>query len=365
LAFGLLYLMFAPLESESWKTAGEIRYSLQLLPIVCAAYVFSWIVLTRERQGNWNRPAWFTNIGRFGAIRRIRSLESPAKALAWIEWKANGSVLAIVLLSLALPTALGRFGLIRPDWIHSLGVFSNLLLLPLILVFAGTVIARDCGARSLGLSPYIRVIPCSTENILISKLRTLGIIGILGLSVGLLHSWILSNAISDFVLWQDFGKQHSRDLEVMFLACLGAPLLTWNWLVGGFPIWLTGFMSSVVSAAAITLGTLLGVGSALVWIPQGRPELLIPLFWVLLALKLIVATSGFRICYRRGLLRISTIGFIIGIWTGIVLVSFILMNQLARWLIWPKELCLLAAVLICPLARIAFSPMALDYNRHH
>jgi hypothetical protein len=83
----------------------------------------------------------------------------------------------------------------------------------------------------------------------------------------------------------------------------------------------------------------------------------------LVAVKLLVAFVGFRVCLKRRLLVLSQMAGYLAVW--VVLVAVLL--AVALTLPHPKEFVLplsLGVVLIVPLARIAFGPIALAHSRH-
>jgi hypothetical protein len=84
----------------------------------------------------------------------------------------------------------------------------------------------------------------------------------------------------------------------------------------------------------------------------------------LVAVKLLLAFLGFRACLKRRLLATSEMAGYLAVWVALVAVLLVVVLNLPRM---SKELILplsLGVVLIVPLARIAFSPIALAHSRH-
>ncbi|MDB6040888.1 MAG: hypothetical protein JWM99_4729 [Verrucomicrobiales bacterium] len=358
LAFGFLFLIARPFEPQTGKHASQWQIAAWLLPLLLAAPLASWVTLTKERHGIWNRGFAGRVSRQRGTPTQSRTLTSPRYALDWIEWRSNGRLLIGITLLLILPGICGRLPIL-PQQFLSVALFANTFFLPLFFCFAGTFIARDCNTGTLKTSLFTGVMPVSIEDVLVSKLRILLTVGILGVIAGILYSWNLSAADSDFVL-----KQSGFEVEALYIAMLTAPALTWTCLVGGLPLWLSGRIESVTTAFAITLGSLLIPNASLFWLFKDKPQWITTVLSLALTFKLVAATIGFKIASRGRLLNFSTIATIILVWLAVTSLTVATGIYFAKQIPWPESRIVLFGILICPLARIAFCPLALEYNRH-
>jgi hypothetical protein len=358
LAFGFLFLIVRPFESQSGKYANQWQVVAWLLPVLLSAPLVSWLALNRERHGTWKRAS-SKDARQRGTSTPSRRLTSPRQALEWIEWRANGRLLVRIALFLIVPGICGGLTMF-PQQFHAVTLFANTFFLPLFFCFAGTFIARDCNNGTLKASLFTGVMPASVEDVLIAKLRILLAVGILGVFGGILYSWNLSEAGSDFVL-----KQAGFEVEALYLAILSAPAFTWTCLVGGLPAWLTGRVESVATAFAATLGLLLILNLSIFTVLRNKPQWITAILSISLILKVAAAAVGFKISYQRRLLSPSAIITIISVWIAITSLTSVTGIYFAKEIPWPLSRTILFGILICPLARIAFCPLALKYNRHH
>jgi hypothetical protein len=358
LAFGFLFLIVRPFESQTGNyTTNQWQTAAWLLPVLLSAPLISWLALSRERHGTWNRASAEGAGGQRGTSTP-RPFKSPRQALQWIEWRANGRLLVRIALFLIVPGICGNLA-IFPRQFHAVTLFANTFFLPLFFCFAGTFIARDCNSGTLKASLFSGAIPASMEDVLIAKLRILLAVGILGVFAGILYSWNLSEAGSDFVL-----KQAGFEVEALYLAILSAPALTWTCLVGGLPAWLTGRVESVATAFAATLGSLLILNVLIFSLIRNKPQWISTILSFALILKVAAAAVGFKSAYQRRWLSSSAIITIISIWITITSLTVATGVYFAEQIPWPVSRIILFGILICPLARIAFCPLALKYNRH-
>jgi hypothetical protein len=358
LAFGFLFLIARPFESQTWQYQNQWHATAWVAPIVLVAPALSWMTLTWERQGSSNRNFATGSARQREILTLSRTLTSPLQAQDWIEWRSHGRLLTGIMLLLILPGICGRFLALPPQFL-SVALFANTFFLPLFFCFAGTFLARDCNTGALKISLFTGVMPISIEELLIAKLRILLALGMLGVFAGVLYSWNLSAAGSDFVL-----KQSGFEVETLFLSMLAAPAFTWTCLVGGSPLWLSGRIESVTTAFAVTLGSLFIPNALLFWVFKDKPHWITTIVALALTLKLVAAASGFKVACRRKLLSPSTVATIISVWLVVTSSTVMAGIYFAKQIPWPLSRIVLFGILICPLARIAFCPLALEYNRH-
>jgi hypothetical protein len=157
---------------------------------------------------------------------------------------------------------------------------------------------------------------------------------------------------------------------VVALAVAGLLALTWRAMVANLCLALAGRTWVAVTAVTVSLVLLMGLVLAGILLSQ-HPATWGPLrrlaWWLApaaVALKLLLAGSAVRALLRR---RLVTPRALAG-WLAVWLLAVVALCGAFGWLL-PPELagwagCAFAAVLLVPLARLALSPLALEWNRH-
>jgi hypothetical protein len=315
--------------------------------------------------------------------RSKRPFGSPERSLIWLEWRRGGLVLpAAVLLTLVL--------IVGPaTWLAGRGPEATaraalwLALLPMILALPiGKGFAKpDFWSLELGLNPFLTTRPVSDSQVIAAKLKAAAISTLLAwallLTLAPLWLWLVGDAADLYSLWKVFCAVYSpfARVAIPMLLLVAAVILTWSLLSGS--IWAGASGRPVVFAGSIVFGIVCFlsflafvtwwsldepgaasdfVASALPWLP-----------WMLAAAFLVKAWAAvlcWREAYRRHLLSTRTIVAYLSVWafaTGSVAALACIVSPRVAWF---RDLLLLAALLVVPLARVGAAPLALHRNRH-
>jgi hypothetical protein len=349
-----------------------------LLPLGYAAAVAG---VERARRGDgqhWPVP----RLRRAGPVAPRPPFPSAAAALLWWEWRLCALPLLVVtafLLPLAAaPALLGLFP--GGQEITLGGKLAPLLLLPLLLAQAAGASLGQMGGpnpnREPGCSPFLATRPFPSAAWVAVKwkaagLCTLALWALPALAVG----FVLSrpeNAAEAARWWARLVQAVPpwKAVALVALAVAGLLALTWRGMVANLWMILAGRTWVAGGTVTVSLVLLMSLALAGILISQ-RPETWGPLrrlaWWlapVAVALKLLLAGWAVRALLRRRLVTPRALAGGLAVWLLAVVVLF----GAFHWLVPPGVVSLpalaLAAVLLVPLARLALSPLALEWNRH-
>ncbi len=352
--------------SSSWPGVwAELRPKLPAA--FAAAWVAglagAWLGVRLERRGawaGWQRSARLANFLRAWTPRTL-DFGSPLHAQFWIEWRRNCRV-PLLVWTLVVWVVLGaswmkgglRGQFLLSDVSDALGLLTGLGLLGSMAVI-GLILARDPSSRRLALSSFTATRPVRTGDLLAAKLLA----GIL--------TWFLAVAIlavSATIAIMFAGKPGGvRDtLTLLILA-----VLSLNIFVGILPLSLSGRIPGLPWSLLPLLLLYGGLGEVVNW--ADRHQLMAPLATLLMlavVLKLWLASIGFRRAIGLRLVGFGLVGAYAAFWlmSTLLLLAIVAAAGIRGPLPAFLEPSLLAAVLAIPLARIAFSPLALAGNRH-
>ena len=344
-------------------------------PWLLPALFFLGVVLARAgmqqvRHGQWQ--TWATPLQemtrRPGAgIKDARRFGSPARAQLWFEWRSLARSMCFYAAGLTLvPVAIllvlrGWFG--RPLQDNDLSAITCYLLgVPLFVHFAFAI------SPSKTDLPFLLNRPLTNGELMMPKLKAAAISTVI--------AWGLVLAALCALPWLGnfLGVLHSFPPAGWAVLGIGLIFLTWRFI----PVSLGFAWSGNRRLAEMPLWIILLIGlpggmilsawaqDEAVWNTCCR---LFP--WLLaglVALKGLLAFAAFRLAHERRLLsRPELTGYLL-VWGVIVAVLLVMLGVMA-WVIPPPDrgtmLCwALGIVLLVPLARVGFAPIALAWNRH-
>jgi hypothetical protein len=375
----------APLLGSSYGVP-EAALAGVLAALIPAAFLAAFTGVSRARCGDvpawgeWLRPglAALRRLWPRAAAREPRPFTSAARAQLWFEWRCHGRAFPLVVGgSLALLLAFVFWIEPRPE--NKIGVGWNLLYLPCVLAgLQGSFMGRAGSAGKLGLemSAFNATRPLTCAAVVAAKLKAAALSTLAAWALVAVAAlvWLLNTGAYERVpgMWERLvgvlGPVQAS--AVLLLAVAGPVLLTWALIAGQLFLGLTGRVWVMYGFGALALAGLLGAAWTLSpgaeWL-RDRAAALTVIAWVgaaVVALKLLLAGWAVRALSRRGLVERATLARLLGVWLLAVLGLFALL----MWLV-PAEavapyLLALWAVLCVPLARLAFAPLALAWNRH-
>ncbi|MEY2408664.1 MAG: hypothetical protein QOF48_1334 [Verrucomicrobiota bacterium] len=359
-----------------------VEGTVAAMPLI---WVITVMLVAAERRGGWQpwRP-----MRRFAqrifdrAIRRRSSFASASGALAWFEWRRKGwLVMAAVAVGVAgavlmLPVhALlgGPMGL--PPWATLLQAFVWPLFIGACL---GWFLARPDFSGDIALPPFHAIKPMSSGQIVLIKLRVAMAATVAG--------WVLALPLTlAITIWPKWAELcHNEEFQEVlrwirtdgsgawWLAGMVAVtmVMTWQGMVEGISIGLTGRVKLIGWMTAIRLASIVAVVSVCLWWHR-RPELLprvAPWIYAGLVLVMIWKTAGLIRSLgevrRRGLWTAKQLRLGVGLWSGVA-AAMVLGTALILWKVpVATPLVLLGAVCLWPGGHIAQGVIHLAGNRH-
>jgi hypothetical protein len=358
----LMAVLFGFLLSPAWQSFLDSPIVMPTLFLLGA--VLARVGLDKMRHGRWQGWTWPQPIQALLArapLRGPKHFASPAQAQLWFEWRRLARPLSIALAAFALAAVilhlLARFvfGLRQLDD-NTLGVFVLLLaLMPPGVYFCFFSIP------SLNDQSFPMLRPQSNGQMVLATLKAA--------AVGTALSWVaVLVAASALAFLGDLKAEVALSLgqRVAVVCCL--IFLTWRMVPAELCFVLDGrrWISQVpwLKLFAIWVGAFLlslaGENEGLKWFVPVIP-------WVLaflLVLKFLLAWATFRVSLQRHLLAPSAALNYLAVWAFLVAVLLALMVLLFHpdaHLILPLSL---TVILLVPLARVGFAPIALAQSRH-
>lgn len=363
----------------------EVRESLMvaiMAPQIPLAYLAARYALGRARRGD--TPDWrnvFLRLGRITEVlpRRRSWFPSPARAQAWFEWRQHGRSLP-AWVAILVPFQLLFLYVVRhePPVLTMIALVGMLLTPPFLAAFVALTVGRSNpdASNAYGLTPFVATRPLSTAAIVAVKLRmalasTLSawLLVLLALPLGITVAGRWPAVVDEAHGFADFFGA-PRAIVVALLLLLGLLASTWQQLVQGLGIGLTGREGLIKSSVLVRLSSLVLIGlgahllnvsrdariflwNAVPWIPA------VPVFFKVCAAAWIATRL-----HRDRLLGDRALVTGAAVWLGVVLALF---GVLAWILDTPNSahfFLMLLAILAVPLARPAAVLLALASNRH-
>jgi hypothetical protein len=372
---------------------SQTEFAGSLVGLAFAAFLTSWIYVARQRSGSsaiLGRITWLALPVWKHLPRRDRIFSSAQAAQFWLEWRRSGFVLPLLvgcLLALVI-TPLSWF--LRNDGSDSLRILVATLAMPPILALAiGKAFSRpDFWSGDLSIPGFISVRPLSTRDMVAIKIRVAGVTSLISwvLTLAFLTLWLAfwanldSIAMIRSVLWQIHGHSVYPQYGIAVLGIVALMLLTWRFLIGGLWLGLSGnnrvFALSAIPYVLVPIfaipGLVVGLRfgeSVLEWVYDKIGPFTTILSWVVAAAVIAkfwmsaFSWRGVSAQHVRRYLWIWAAGSICLV-TFAVLVWGVLRSILPSDSYRLRNILILLAMSLIPLARIGLAPTLLSRNRH-
>jgi hypothetical protein len=352
-----------------------------------------WIWVARERRGGrFNRQGvrplteWLSD----QLPHREKPFRSAAAAQFWFEWRRSGLVLPILVVGLFL-VAIGPLSWSLQASATGLErVLIATLAMPIILALpVGKAFSKpDLWSGDLAVPAVVAVRPLANSDIVFIKMKVAALSAAISWLVVLafLLLWLSfwgdldSLPMIQYVLWQVHGESVIPQYAIALLAILAGLFLTWKFLVGNLWFGLSGrkalFTVSAIPYAIVPFFAVAGLivltrneQSIIVWIQSNLDRLLPDLVWI--AALAVIAKIWFAAFSWRNTPPELVWRYLL-CWTGssaCLIVLAILLSSIV-WVLVPSDmyrlrnLSILLALLIMPLARIGMAQSSLARNRH-
>lgn len=322
--------------------------------------------LQKMRHGEWQGWTWEWPPAKTAARAELRGpkrFASPAQAQLWFEWRRFARRLSFYVAALALtPVALhllarvaGGFG---PLEYHTLTAFFVCLIgLPLFLhyCFAAAPAQSDL--------PFVMIRPQTTGDMTMAMLKAAGISTVLSWAAVLAALCALP-LLGDV---QAMAQGWSLAPQSRTIVVLGLMLLTWRLIAGNLCFVFSGNRRLAGWPVLVLVPLYLG---AMTLALLSENDAYWKAFWrfvpallsCLVAVKFLLAFAAFRVSLKRNLLSASALGAYLAVWTLLAAAFLIPELILFHDREWILPMCL-GIILLVPLARIGFCPIALAWNR--
>jgi hypothetical protein len=363
----------------------ESRLTLILAGLMAGAFCASVISIGNQRRGGIQGWAWRRELVRrlTDAIPHVQwNLNSPSRALLWMEWRRSGLVLPIAVL-FALLLIIGPV-----SWIAGHGpkatlyAVSWIAILPILLALPVSqgLAKPDFWSLELALSPFLSTRPISGSQIIAAKMKSAAISTLItwGLVLTITPLWVYLKCDPEKLrdAWGMFRTLYSpiSQWAIPVFTVIAAMLLTWNMLVGS--IWRgysgrTWFFYTMVSISiAVFLASLIFFawffdqdedhGSLFVaWLPW-LPWILAGCFIV----KCWTAVGALQIAKNGRMVSDRAVIFYLACWAAATVLFMCWACLVSPRVVWLRDLLLFAALLAVPIARTGIALPAIAWNRH-
>jgi hypothetical protein len=346
----------------------------------------AWRHVSRVRDGD-ERTAFrvesiFAALADIAPARR-RPFASPHAAQFWLEWRASGLILPIIVSVLLLIVVLPASWRARDDANATTLLLLAALAAPIVLAIpVGIAFSKPTfWSEELGVPAFLAVRPLASSAIIAVKISvaaasTVGSwLLILGFATIWLILWGNPDALSLLALqvWAFHGHSTAAVYGTAVSVVLAGMFLTWRFLVIRLWSGMIGqryflLMSIVSIAILIVAGLAVDVSDAVAWLLADTRRLA-PLVWAAAAVvvaKFWIAAFAWRNEPAR-YLRVYMLIWFAG--TASFLALGLIVSGMVR-IYMPidgarlQSLVVLLALLAMPLARVGLAPSSLARNRH-
>ena len=331
--------------------------------------------LGKIRHGSWRRGFWERWLPLISARKELRgpiSFRSAAQAQFWFEWRRQGrkvfySVCALttVPVLVMIPELLFHPGPASGD--STFGLCMYLMSVPFFIQFFHGV------SYERTMPQFIANRPLNNDEIIVAQWKamawsTVWSWVVTGLSVGVVMLvGDLSVINATFVSPPEY-HQFIRPLIPVILP----GLVVATWAVGTDRVWVGATMGSWIYRV-YGMVIWIVVGLCLAWVfavthpntPFRETFFQMLPGWLLFltGLKFFLAQWAFRAAFKRRLIARRAQVCYLGIWILLAAVLLAPVAMVCHQESWVVPLCL-GIILMLPLARIGFAPLALDRGRH-
>jgi len=352
--------------------------SVILTPLLPLAYITARASVARARRGDV--PEW-RGLSRRRAPARSRGSDrrpfaTPAAAQLWSEWRQHGWTLP-VWVAFVLPFAAGLMFIAGDTPVFVLiSLISMLVTPPLMATFVGAALGKASarGRDASGIPPFLATRPLTSAAIVMAKLRVAlrstllaWVLVCVAVPLALVASDSLSLVVDRVRSVRD-GIGTPRTVVITLLIVAWLMVSTWKRLVMSLYVGLSGRPWLMRAHITGTLALLTALVLASDWIHDNAGVVLWNVApWIAGGMAVVkVAATGWASTRleRGGLLDARTlVGAATG-WLIAVAAVYALLVWIAATPHVPRQALMLIAILIVPLTRISFAPLALAWDRH-
>jgi hypothetical protein len=366
-ALWLIVVDAVVLVAINYKAREPVMVAI-LAPQIPIAYLVGWLGVARARRGDV--PDWSGAFARTNARTGAKGhFLSPARALAWFEWRRHGRVLP-AMVALVVPVELLLLFIPGNDTapIVFLILFTALFTPPFMAAFAAPALSTSTTFMATRPLTSASIVAAKVKMTIWSTLASWLLVGIF-----IFAALVLSGGMPVVVERARTGAEVTGTIRliaaVLFVfAALVAS--TWKHLVQSLCIGLTGrdwLIKSSVLLALIALVAAWPLADGIIndrtvksaiW--NGLPGILVALVF----LKMIAASWVAIRLYDSRLMSDRTLMTGAACWLVTVMALYGVLEWLASSPLIPRYFLGAIAILLVPLARVSAAPLALAWSRH-
>ena len=352
--------------------AQQTSFQLSLILIGC---VMGFVGLDKIRHGGWQR--WILEWRRpaTGAQKELRgpkSFRSAAQAQFWFEWRRNGCkvfytvcVFVVVPVLVMIPELLLHPGSVSGNATSQLCVY--LMAVPLFIHFCQGI------SHERTMPQFIANRPLDNGEIIVAQWKAMALSTVLSWAMTLLLLGVVA-LIGDLSIINATLRSlpEYQHLIRPLIPVILSGLVICTWASGADRVWVGATIGTWIHRVyGAVIFALLGLGFAWLFaVTLGNTpfrETFFKMFPGLLAflvgLKFLLAQWAFRAAFKQRLIaRLTLIGYLC-IWTLLASLSLVPVVIVCHQESGVIPLCL-GIILLLPLARIGFAPLALNRGRH-
>jgi len=398
---GVAFLpFFAQYSSSPWFSETVLMALLSGLAFV--TFALAWVCIARQRCGGGQRRSWLKYL-----IERIadalpgrkKAFRSPASAQLWYEWRRTGLLLPSCIGALLVLVIGPLSWLLRNEAGSAVWILFWTLAMPMILALPlGKGFSKaDFWSKDLSLPAFVAVRPLATGELVVTKMK------VAALSAGI--SWLLVLVFLSLWLplwanlaplmmvrvgfWMAYGHSMWAEYAISTLFIVASMFVTWKLLIGGLWVGLSGSKKVFITSAAVyclvPLVSFIGLTILMnhdrvvrAWASEDPNRVLSICEWI--AALAIVAKFWLAAFSWRSITPARLRAYLL-LWTGATLLLVMLalllwahgllsvqlmamMDFLPVDIYRLRNLLILLALLVIPLARLGYAPTALVRNRH-
>jgi hypothetical protein len=358
-----------------WHRGLESHQISFQLPLILIGCVLAFVGLGKIRHGGWQRWLWEGRLPWTGARTELRgptSFRSAAQAQFWFEWRRHGRMAFYCVCAL---TAVPVLVMIPELMLHpgpasgdpTSGLCTFLLAVPLFIHFCQGV------SHERTMPQFTAVRPLNNGGIIVAQWQAMALSTVLSWVVTLLLLGVVAlvgdlSTIKAVLCSPPEYQLFIRPLiPVIFL---GLVFCTWAsgtdgvWVGATMGTWLYRLYGAVIFAAlCLGLAWLFAVTHPNTAFREMFFQIFPGVLAFLVGLKFFLAQWAFRVAFKKRLItRLMLIRYV-GLWTllaVVLLAPVVIVGHQEDGVI---PLCL-GIILMLPLARIGFAPLALNRGRH-
>jgi len=370
----VVFFLLAHPDFQWYRSLAAYQTAIQLLLIFMGS-VLAFVGLGKIRHGSWQRwfwAGWLPITSARTQLRGPKTFRSAAQAQFWFEWRRQGRkvfyivcALTVVPVLLVVPLLILNPGSASGD--PTCGLCLYLLAVPgFIHCFHGISQERT-------MPQFMANRPLNNGEIIVAQWQAMALSAVLSWVVTLLLiggvTWVGDLSVIKETLQSTPEYQHVIQplLPVILLG-----LIIWTWACGVDRVWVGVTRGTWIHRVYGTiLWIVIGLGCA--WLfavthpntpfRQTFFQILPALLAFLVLLKFLLAQWAFRAAFKRQLIARLTLIRYLGIWAAlaaVLLAPVVVVCHQEKGMI-PLYL---GIILMLPLARIGFAPLALDRGRH-